>query len=64
MQNTDLTLFLNQVSLGMVNNEALSQWLKNEKPQTRGTEPVWNQEAMDVWMSRLILDQAGEIANA
>jgi hypothetical protein len=64
MNRTDLTLFLNQVSLGFVNNEALSQWLADEKPATRGREPVWNEEAMDYWMGKLIYEQSGIIANA
>ncbi len=64
MQNTDLTLFLNQITMGMVNNEAMSKWLANEEPVQRGNEPVWQPEAMDYWMKKLIMDQAGVIANA
>ena len=54
-QTTDLTLFLNQVALGMIQNEAMQQWLTDDPrtPNNQGFQ--WDPDLIDQWMREVNL---------
>jgi len=64
MKPSDLTLFLNQVTLGLVENEALAQWLNSENAPARGQQPVWDNASIDWWMQQVMTENPEFMANA
>ncbi len=63
-QTTDLTLFLNQVALGMIQNEALQQWLTDDPRIFNNQGFQWDPDLIDQWMREVILQHPEWLGNA
>ena len=64
INTTDLNLFLNQVTMGLVQNDVLAQWLTNDNKPIANQGLQWDPDLIDQWMRQVIVQHPEWMGNA